>query len=161
MHFKSGTEEYPTCLAKATIAVLNQFLNDEPVIIFEDDVEPFFELDADTEIDFPDNTDAFYLGISRSGGSKTHNLDDGPSIVEPYSDKYIRILNMLSAHAVLYRSKIYKEKVIGKARYHSDVVISRLHSSYGIYIYYYPFLYQPAKFNNLQDTENCTRFRLM
>ena len=37
-HFKSGTEEYPTCLAKATIAILNQFLNDEPVIIFEDDV---------------------------------------------------------------------------------------------------------------------------
>jgi hypothetical protein len=164
-HYKSGTEEYPTCLAKATIAVLNQYLNDEPVIIFEDDVEPFFELDADTEIEFPDNTDAFYLGISKSGGSKTQNVDDGPSIVEPYSDKYIRILNMLSAHAVLYRSKIYKEKVIealnsiiGKAGYYNDVTIARLHSSYHIYAYYFPFFYQSSKFGNSQHVENCTRF---
>jgi hypothetical protein len=164
-HYKSGTEEYPTCLAKATIAVLNQFLNDEPVIIFEDDVEPFFELDADTEIEFPDNTDAFYLGISRSGGSKMQNVDDGPSIVEPYSDKHIRILNMLSAHAVLYRSKIYKEKVIealnsiiGKAGYYNDVTIARLHSSYHIYAYYFPFFYQSSKFGNSQHVENCTRF---
>ena len=164
-HFKSGTEEYPTCLAKATIAVLNQFLNDEPVTIFEDDVEPFFELDGATDIDFPEDTDAFYLGFSKCGGSKTQNLDDGPSIVEPYSDKYIRILNMLSAHAVLYRSKIYKEKVIealnsiiGKAGYHSDVVISRLHSFYRIYGYHFPFFYQSSKFGNSQHVENCTRF---
>jgi len=164
-HFKSGTEEYPTCLAKATIAVLNQFLNDEPVTIFEDDVEPFFELDGATDIDFPEDTDAFYLGFSKCGGSKTQNVDDGPSIVEPYSDNYIRILNMLSAHAVLYRSKIYKEKVIealnsiiGKAGYHSDVVISRLHSSYRIYGYYFPFFYQSSKFGNSQHVEDCTRF---
>jgi hypothetical protein len=164
-HFKSGTEEYPTCLAKATIAILNQYLNDESVIIFEDDVEPFFELDGATDIDFSEDTDAFYLGFSKCGGSKTQNLDDGPSIVEPYSDNYIRILNMLSAHAVLYRSKIYKEKVIealnsiiGKAGYHSDVVISRLHSSYRIYAYYFPFFYQSSKFGNSQHVENCTRF---
>jgi len=68
-HFKSGTDDYPTCLAKSTLAILNQYLNDEPVIIIEDDVEPFFELDSATEIEFPDNTDAFYLGISRSGAA--------------------------------------------------------------------------------------------
>ena len=165
IHFKSGTEEYPTCLAKATIAILNQFLNDEPVIIFEDDVEPFFELNGDTEIEFPEDTDAFYLGLSKSGGSKTHNVDDGPSIVEPYSNNYIRILNMLSAHAVLYRSKTYKEKVIealnsiiGKAGYYNDVTIARLHSSYHIYAYHFPVFYQSSKFGNVQHVENCTRF---
>ena len=167
-HFKSGTEDYPTCLAQATITVLNQFLNDESVIIFEDDIEPFIDLDENTEIDFPEDTDAFYLGFSKCGGSKTHNRDDGPSIIDTYSDRYIQILNMLSTHAILYRSKAYKEKVIGtlnsiigKEIYHSDILISRLQSSYRIYGYYHPFFYQAAKFGNLQDTENCTRFRLM
>jgi len=167
-HFKSGTEDYPTCLVKATVAVLNQFLNDEPVIIFEDDVESFFELDGATDIDFPEDTDAFYLGFSKCGGSKTHNVDDGPSIVEPYSDNYIRILNMLSAHAVLYRSKVYKEKVIEALNsiidnigYFNDITISRLHPSYRIYGYYIPLFFQSSKFGNSPHVEDCTRFSFL
>ena len=72
---------------------------------------------------------------------------------------------MLSAHAVLYRSKVYKEKVIealnsiiGKAGYHSDVAIARLQRSYRIYGYYFPFFYQSSKLGNHQDVEDCTRF---
>ena len=165
-HFKSGIEAYPTCLAKATIAILEKYNNNHPVIIFEDDVEPFLDLDVNTEVEFPEDTDAFYLGFSICGGSKMHNIDDGPSIIQRHSDKYVRILNMLSAHAVLYRSKAYKEKVIealksiiGRAGYHSDVVISRLHSSYNIYGYHYPFFYQSSNFGNVQHVENCTRFK--
>ena len=32
-HFKSSTEDYPTCLVKATTDILNQYMNNEPVII--------------------------------------------------------------------------------------------------------------------------------
>jgi hypothetical protein len=167
IHFKSGTEEYPTCLAKATIVVLNQFLNDEPVIILEDDIEAFLELNDKTDIIIPEDTDAFYLGFSMCGGSKTDNVDDGPCIIEKYSDTYIRILNMLSAHAILYKSKIYKKdiikslsSIIGKDGYYNDVVIARLQSSYNIYGYYYPFFYQSHKFGNVQHVENCTKFRI-
>lgn len=165
LHYKSGTEEYPTCLAKATIAVLEQYLNDEPVLLLEDDVELFLNLDGNTQVEFPQDTDAFYLGFSKSGGSKTLNSDDGHSIIEPYNDTYIKIKNMLSAHAIIYKSRNYKEMVIyalstiiGRAGYHSDVVISRLHASSNIYGYYYPFFYQSSKFGNVQHVENYTKF---
>jgi hypothetical protein len=164
-HFKSGTEVYPTCLVKATVAILEKYNNDDPVIIFEDDVEPFLDLDENTEIEFPENTDAFYLGFSKSGGSSTHNIDDGPSIIRAYNKKYIRIINMLSGHAIIYKSNIYKKDVIksltsiiGKDGYYNDVIIARLQPSYNIYGYYYPFFYQSSKFGNVQHVENYTRF---
>lgn len=165
IHFKSGFEEYPICLTKAIIAILEKYNNDDPIIIIEDDVEPFLHLDENIEIEFPDNTDAFYLGFSKCGGSKTNNVDDGPSIIQSHNDKYIRIINMLSTHAIIYKSKVYKEAVIntlsnmiGKDRYHSDVLISRLQPSYNIYGYYHPLFYQSAKFGNVQHVENVTKF---
>ena len=65
IHHKSGNEEYPTCLTKATIDILQNYLNDEPMILLEDDIEPFLELNSQTEIDIPKDTDAFYLGFSK------------------------------------------------------------------------------------------------
>ena len=38
-HFKSGSESYPTCLVKATTDILNQCMNDDPILIVEDDIE--------------------------------------------------------------------------------------------------------------------------
>jgi len=166
-HFKSGIEPYPTCIAKATLDILKMNLNDNPVIILEDDVECFTELNHEVEVEYPDDTDAFYLGFSTHSGSLYHNINAGPSRYEKYSDKYIRILNMLSAHAILYKSKVYKQKVINamnsiidKIGYHSDIVISRLHSSHRIYGYYYPFFYQSSKLGNPELVERCTRFRI-
>lgn len=166
IHHKSGNEAYPTCLVQATINVLQNYLNDEPIILLEDDIEPFLQLNSDSEIDFPEDTDAFYIGFSKSGGHKTLNSHDGFSHVQKISDKYIRILNMLSAHAILYKSKIYKERVILEMKkilktpkYYNDVIIARLHSEYKIYGYYYPFFYQSIKWGNVQHTEDYTRFR--
>jgi len=163
-HYKSGTEDYPTCLAKATIAVLEARLDDSPFILLEDDCEPFLPLDTATEITFPDDTDALYMGFSVCAGSPTENRDDGRSVVEPYSPSHIRILNMLSAHAILYRSMAYKQAVIeamysiiGKPGYHSDVILSRLHTSYRIYGYYHPFFYQSEKFGNTVAVRDATK----
>ena len=164
-HFKSSTEDYPTCLVKATTDILNQYMNNEPVIILEDDIEMYNPLDSTTDIEWPENTDAFYLGFSKDGGSKTRNFHEGPSNVGKISDKYIKIFNMLSAHAILYKSKHYKERVVNELNniinqkgYYNDVILSRLHYDYNIYGYYYPFFYQSVNYDNVIETENQTRF---
>lgn len=165
-HHKSGNEAYPTCLAKATIDIMNQNLNDEPFILLEDDVEPFIELNSETDFEMPEDTDAFYLGFSRSAGHPNLNSHQGFCSVQPKSEKHIRILNMLTAHAILYKSRKYKEKVIeimqeiiGKTGYYNDVAISRIQSNYNIYGYKYPLFYQSVKWGNVQHTEEFTRFK--
>jgi hypothetical protein len=166
IHHKSGNESYPKCLVKANIDVLTQYLNDSPVIIIEDDVELFLDLNSETEFDMPEDTDAFYLGFSKSGGHKTLNSHDGWSQVQMISNKHIRILNMLTTHAILYKSKSYKQRVIqelGKVlenpSYYNDVVLARLHPLYKIYGYYYPLFYQSVKWGNVQHTEDYTKFK--
>lgn len=165
-HFKSGNKNYPTCLLEAFIDVLKLYLDDTPIIVIEDDVEPFLELNTETEFDMPEDTDAFYLGFSKSGGSKTLNSHDGWSQIEKVSDKYIRILNMLTAHAILYKSKSYKQRVIqelnnllDKPLYHSDVIMSRIQPEYKIYGYHYPLFYQSVKWGNVEHNENYTKFK--
>ena len=164
-HFKSGTESYPTCLVNATTAILNRYLNEEYIIILEDDIEMYKGLDSETDIDLPEDADAFYLGFSKNGGSKTENKDEGSSIIEKISDKYIQIYNMLGGHAILYKSKKYKEHVIQDLNakkdvkgYYNDVIMSRLHSTYKIYGFHFPFFYQSVNWDNVQHTENMTRF---
>ena len=164
-HHKSGTEAYPTCLAKAFMDIMKHHLDDEPLILMEDDVEPFLDLDSETEIEIPEDTDAFYLGFSKSGGHPDLNSHQGSSIIQKVSDKYIRIVNMLSAHAVLYKSKRYKKRIIELMEgilqngYHSDVVISRIQVYYNLYGYHYPLFYQSVNWGNVQHTEDFTRFR--
>jgi hypothetical protein len=69
---------------------------------------------------------------------------------------------MLGGHAILYRSKRYKEKVVEKLRdsvgkqHHSDVIFSRLHSEYNVYGYHYPFFYQSKTWGG---AETATNFR--
>lgn len=166
-HFKSGNKNYPTCLLEAFIDVLKENLNDDPFILIEDDVECFLELNSETDFDMPEDTDAFYLGFSKSGGHKTLNSHDGWSQIQKISDRHIRILNMLTTHAILYKSKSYKQRVIqeltnllDKPLYHSDVIISRIQSQYKVYGYHYPLFYQSVKWGNVQHTENYTKFRL-
>lgn len=165
IHHKSGNEAYPTCLAQATIDVLQNYLNDEPIILIEDDVELFSEINADTDFEMPDNTDAFYLGFSKSAGHKILNSHDGMSHVQKISDKHIRIFNMLTTHAILYKSKTYKERIIwemlnilNRPGYYNDVVIARTQPEYKIYGYHYPLFYQSVKWGNVQHTEDFTRF---
>lgn len=165
-HFKSGTEAYPTCLVKATIDILNTYMDDEPILILEDDVEMYKELNSETNIDLPEDYDAFYLGFSKSGGSKTKNTHCGRAKITKISDTYIRILNMLSGHAIIYKSKKYKErvceclKIIQEIKGHfKDVAISRIQSEYKIYAYYYPLFYQSVKWGNPPHAENSSRFQ--
>jgi hypothetical protein len=60
---------------------------------------------------------------------------------------------MLSGHAILYISKAYKQAVVDALKpylgidYHSDVLISRLHSSFTILANKKPSFYQSSEFN--------------
>jgi hypothetical protein len=163
MH-KSGTEKYPLCLSIAYSTILKNNLNDDPLIILEDDneISEWFQ----DEIDYPKNTDAFYLGFSKCGGSRTDNVDNGDSIIEFIGPKHIRILNMLSGHAILHVSKRFKQEIINlfdhyitnNIPYYNDVLISRIQNKFNVYGYYFPFFYQSAGLGNNPHVEKMTNF---
>ena len=150
IHFKSESENYPKCLINATIDILTTYMN-EPVLILEDDIE----FTGVRKIDIPENTDAIYLGLSIYGGHKTENMHEGSSKFAPYSENQVRVLNMLTTHAILYISPAYKQAVINilssikdNTNYYNDVLISRIQSKFIILANKKPSFYQSHKFNN-------------
>lgn len=167
--FKSGTESYPKCLTTANYDILNNHLDDKPFLLMEDDVELSEWADLDMDFDIPVDADAFYIGFSRYGGSLIENHSNGHNTfeVEHVSDKYIRILNMLSTHAIIYVSKKYKEAVIKQMEYgmnapesyFNDILISRIQPNFNVYAYKYPIFYQSDKFENPPDVKDATNFR--
>ena len=178
-HKKTAGRGANVDLIDATVEILESVGDDTPVLILEDDVQTWNDVNADgcacpdpshvhprppTDIYIPHAADAIYLGISRAGGSFYHGFDDGPCIVEPYNAEMVRVKNMLSAHAILYLSARYKadaaqrlKGIRGLANYYSDVVLSRLHPYYNIYAYKRPLFYQSAA---LGGKEADTRFVL-
>jgi hypothetical protein len=148
-HFKSGHEAYPTCLAQATRDILSTRLDDNPFMLVEDDIELTQWARLDVPITYPSNADAMYLGFSRGAGSMIHNIDCGAAQIDIVNDTYIKIENMLSAHAIIYISERYKRAVmnqmdysIANPGYYNDVLISRIQHKYNVYGYHYPFFYQ-------------------
>ena len=144
-HYKSGTEKYPQCLVNAVIDILQNNL-DKPFLLLEDDVA----WTGVETIEIPEDADAVYLGISYSGGDKekdTH-IPGLSSEIKPYSSNQCRVFNMLSAHAILYISRRYKEAVIREMEkikdivYNSDVMMSRIQRNYNVYANNMPVFYQ-------------------
>jgi hypothetical protein len=159
-HYKSGTDAYPKCLCDANIDILQNNL-DNPILILKDDLG-YIGME---NIEIPEDADAIYLGLSKSGGHPTENRDLGSSVFAPYSDKLVRVGNMLATHSILYISRRYKEAVIDVLKninqvYHMDVLISRIQKDFNIYALKTPIFYQSAKFGNVQHVENWTKFRL-
>lgn len=160
-HFKSGTKSYPNCLSLATIEVLKQHLDDNPVLIVEDDINITEWANINDEFVYPTNTDAFYLGFSMDGGSTTLNSHDGPSKIKCVSKKNVKIENMLTTHAIIYVTARYKQACINQLEYailnnmYNDVAISRIQEKYNIYGFYYPWFYQTEP----EWTKSRTNFR--
>ena len=160
-HYKSGTEKYPDCLSLATIDILKAN-SEQPVLILEDDIE----YTGVEEFVMDNSADAIYFGLSKCGGSKTSNSDDGSSQFEPCSPTQSRVINMLSAHAVLYISSSYKQAVIDTLNshlgqnYYNDVLISRLQRKFNILANNKPSFFQSHRFNNSMHEEIYTKFEL-
>ena len=99
------------------------------------------------------NTDAVYLGFSRSAGHPTENRHEGNAKVEEGPRGFVRILNMLSGHAILYCSQSYKQAVVDilnefKKTHYNDVLFSRIQSSYSILGPFIPLFFQSSKWND-------------
>lgn len=158
-HYKSGTEAYPKCLTNATIKILNAYPH-EPVLILEDDIE-FTGIDT---FDLVEDADAIYFGTSRSSGHPTENKHQGYSTFQSYSDSQVRVLNMLSAHAVLYCSARYKAAVIkalSPCTMYNDIAISRIQSSFKVLANKRPSFFQSARFNTGLHEEIWTTFDII
>jgi hypothetical protein len=147
-HYKSSTENYPDCLSKAVIAILTKYM-EEPVLILEDDVE----FTGVEEFDMVASSDAIYFGLSIAGGHASQNRADGPCQHTPFSESQVRVQNMLGGHAILYMTTAYKQAVIRSfeahigQRYHTDVLMSRLHPGFMILANKRPSFYQSSRFN--------------
>ena len=168
--FKSRNDmHYSKCIAMATNEILLKYI-DEPILLLEDDIELSEWAHLNMEIEIPENTDAFYLGFGRYGGSKTDPTESNgynSTQITHISDIHIKIINMLDAHAILYVSKQYKQSIMAEmdkvlesdTLMINDVMISRIQDSYNVYAYKYPFFYQTNKLGNPHYKKDCTNFR--
>ena len=167
--FKSDTEKYPMCLVRATRDVLSNYIDDSPVLVLEDDVEITEWADFDMDIEIPSNTDAFYLGFSKYAALHTEHYNAGywSVQVEHLDDRYIQIVNMLGAHAILYVSKRYKQVVHDimdtfiRTNEHvtADVPVARIQKTFNIYGFKYPMFYQSDQLGNDWYAMDATNFR--
>ena len=154
IHYKSSTEKYPYCLNNATIDIFSRYK--PPFIILEDDIETTQDSIPD-ELSIPDNTDAFYLGLSSGGGHKYNNCDDGDSVFHIYKT-FLKVKTMLSGHAILYINPTYiltlRNTLITKPTYYNDVVMSQIQEKFNIYTNRYPFFYQSSKLGGHEKATN-------
>jgi hypothetical protein len=165
--FKSGKGEFPMCVAKDTYDILSSRMDDHPFILLEDDVEATEWSNLDMDINIPENTDAFYLGFSRLGASYIYNTNNGYDTVEikHIDDTYIKIINMLGTHAIMYVSEKFKNKVRNLMKSSmtdgiiSDINIARNQKDYNIIAYKYPFFYQSEHLGNNYWAKNVTNIR--
>lgn len=151
IHFKSGTESYPNCLANAIRTLLTTYMT-EPILMLEDDIE-FTGIE---EFEFTEGTDAIYFGLSLWGGHLTKNYHSGYATFRPYSQSQVRVINMLGGHAILFISRQYKEAVINamnnclETGTYNDVAMSRIQRNFFVLANKIPSFYQSLAFNEGQ-----------
>jgi hypothetical protein len=158
VHYKSGTEGYPRCLANANVEILTQYMN-EPILLLEDDVE----FTGVSEFDFVHGADAIYFGLSQCASHPTGNYNEGFCKVAYYSPTQVRVLNMLGTHAILYITPRYKQAVIDKLKVamgHTDIAITRIQPKFRILANKHPSFFQSANFNAPGHDNSITYFHL-
>ena len=133
--------------SKAHHMALNNFKT--PFILFEDDCGIAYD-DYNLEIEIPDNADAVYLGVSDWGRMNGHNGFYNQYDHVENQDNLLRIYNMLSGHAILYLSEIYREMCVRIAYhagyvvkdYYHDVGFAEIQKWFNVYCFDRPIFYQ-------------------
>ena len=164
-HYKSSinSEDYFAELKLATADILQENLNDDPILIVEDDINvTHWYLYKDIDIEIPEDADAVYIGIYRFAIDSSRDYWYLNTPTQPYSDNLVKIRNMLSAHAIVYKSKKYKQQVIDLFRdkqntSQNDVILARNLYNFNIYAYRNPIFYQDMKFSSY-NMQWCTYF---
>ena len=118
---------------------------DPPFIILEDDATP---LNFNPIISIPDDSDAFYLGISSWGRMNSHS---GPFVqYDTVDNNLLKVYNMLGTHAILYLSKEYISVCEKVAYYqhsineHVDIGFTDVQKYYNVYAFNQPLFYQTS-----------------
>jgi hypothetical protein len=164
VHFKSGNESYPKCLAVATQDILRKYI-DVPFLLIEDDVG-FIDK---TEFTIPLDADAIYFGLSSCASHPTENYNIYYAEFEQFSSDQVKVKNMLGTHAILYLSKKYKEKIIHTMQIcidkggYNDMAISRIQKHFNVYANKIPTFYQSNEFNIIDngfDVEKVTKVQI-
>jgi len=122
-------------------------------IVLEDDCVPIKGFSP--IVSMPEDTDAFYLGISQAGArvapsGKHYLLGLGIVHVAPVTSTVSKITNMLSAHSVYYRSSSYvamcrtarKESI--NREINGDILIALNMQKYNVYANNCPVFYQTS-----------------
>ncbi len=165
-HYKSSiTKTYCQELKKITANILEANLNDEPILIVEDDINITHwyleKLKNGINISIPEDADAVYLGLYRYGIHPTkEGLYPKPFSLTTNDSEIVQIFNMLSGHAIIYKSKKYKEEIIKLFRdetnkQNNDVILARNIGRFKVYAFKKPIFFQDKKFNSY-DIQWCT-----
>lgn len=148
-HYKSGSDRYdPYPLNVATYNILQMHMN-EPVFIIEDDLE-FIE-NPPMIYEIPNDADAVYFGISGGNFNFETQINEGDAKFEIINSKYARVLNMLSAHAIVYLSPNYKSfiaQALKETNTANDVEICKHQPKFNLIALCKPICWQSATLNN-------------
>jgi hypothetical protein len=131
----------------------------QPFLLVEDDVS--FYRDIPDEFEIPEDSDLFYLGISRCGS--IHDRDTTLIFAKDYNQNIVRIFNMLSCHGILIASALgasLYQRCMAEAYYKNkpwDIPLSHCQKFYKCYAFKKPFFYQDKNYGGQQ---NATKFTL-
>lgn len=126
-----------------------------PFAILEDDCQFMDAFQYGFEV--PENTDALYLGISLFGIKTPGELSWGVwgnAQYVTYNDDYLRVLNMLGGHAIVYLSERYHQSMIDGSfkalmnpayPYPGDIAYATLQTSHVVLTPKQPVCYQHSQ----------------
>ena len=122
-----------------------------PCLVLEDDI--LFTGNDNFVIDIPDDADALYLGLSE-WGRFLNFLGPGWVHYEKVDDHLVRILNGLSAHAIIYLNEEYRSVARRIAHWHGyvnlsafDMGIADIQRYYNVYAVDVP-IFKQGNYNN-------------
>ena len=148
VHYKSGSDTHdPYPLNIATHNILQMHM-DEPVFILEDELE--FLPNPQFVFEIPSYADAIYFGIGGCNYDFEKRINGDKALFEIINSKYMRVLNMLTAHAVLYLSPNYKSFIanaLKNTNTANDIEICKHQTKFSLLARCIPICWQSAKFN--------------
>lgn len=155
-------EGYPLSAAKSLMAIFEHMLVREPFhpfLLLEDDVSltPWTD-PANMVLHVPEDTDAVYIGISKCSADPNRETHQMGISWEPTSTPgIVRLLNMLSQHAVVICSKrwlamLLRTQSAATARNIIwDLPVARVMDRYRVYALEKPIFFQDARVGGQQD----------
>lgn len=115
-----------------------------PFLIIEDDVQV---RNSNLPLNLPEFADSVYLGIS-SWGLNNLNPENSSVVFKPVDNTFVRIYNMLSTHAIVYKSEVFVEMVKKICKYSIlnetpfDVELAKIQKYFNILSLKDPVFYQ-------------------